>query len=145
MLKNCPNMRQPRLWQRHILVFTFREQRVFVWADICAGCYKQPRYIFTGRKSSKPALFCRARWLVAGRWGRRAVTMRGARSDRLLHSHSNAARAHHVQLEKGPSEGLQTRRRPILGPSPGWKHLLSFTFRTLLRHYAKAKWTWTPG
>ena len=24
-----------------------------------------------------------------------------------------------VQLEKGPSEGLQTRRRPILGPSPG--------------------------
>ena len=43
-----------------------------MWADICAGCYKQPRYIFTGRKSSKAAVFCGARWLVAGGgWSRR--------------------------------------------------------------------------
>ena len=29
----------------------------------------------------------------------------------------------------------QSRRRPLLGPSPGWKHLLGLsTFKTLLRH-----------
>ena len=33
----------------------------------------------------------------------------------------------------------QSQRRPLLGPSPGWKCLLAsaFTFKTLLRHYAK--------
>ena len=31
-------------------------------------------------------------------------------------------------------EVVQSRRRPLLGPSPGWKRLLPFTH---LRHYAK--------
>ena len=43
-------------------------------------------------------------------------------------------------LQKVPSEGSYSQRRPLLGPSPGWKRLLplaAFTFKTLLRHYAK--------
>ena len=34
-------------------------------------------------------------------------------------------------------EVLQSRRRPVLGPSPGWKQLLvqAFTFKPLLRYY----------
>ena len=35
-------------------------------------------------------------------------------------------------LEKVPSEGSQSRRRPLLGPSPGWKRLLPLSH---LRHY----------
>ena len=35
---------------------------------------------------------------------------------------------------KWPSEGSQSRRRPLLGPSPGWKRLLALSH---LRHYAK--------
>ena len=35
-------------------------------------------------------------------------------------------------LEKVPSEGSQARRRPLLGPSPGWKRLLPLSH---LRHY----------
>ena len=37
-----------------------------------------------------------------------------------------------VVLEKVPSEGSQSRRRPLLGPSPGWKRLLLLSH---LRHY----------
>ena len=31
----------------------------------------------------------------------------------------------------------QSRRMPLPGPSDGWNDLLAFTFKTLLRHYAK--------
>ena len=34
-------------------------------------------------------------------------------------------------------EVVQSRRRPILGPSPGWKPNSAFTFMNLWRHYAK--------
>ena len=36
------------------------------------------------------------------------------------------------QWNEGPSEGLKSRRRPLLGPSPGWKRLLPLSH---LRHY----------
>ena len=114
-------MSLPRLLQRqtHILVFTFREERVFVWADICAGCYKQPRYIFTGRKSSKAAVFCGARWLVAGGgWSRRLSQCEERAVIDCYTPMVMLPGRTTVLLEEGPSEGSYTRRRPLLGPFP---------------------------
>ena len=37
-----------------------------------------------------------------------------------------------ILLQKVPSEGSKSRRRPLLGPSPGWKRLLPLSH---LRHY----------
>ena len=46
--------------------------------------------------------------------------------------HQSGCRVWHLVLEKVPSEGSQARRRPLLGPSPGWKRLLPLSH---LRHY----------
>ena len=56
-------------------------------------------------------------------------------SNSTLDSHLSAnclTAPYRVVLQKVPSKGSWSRRRPLLGPSPGWKRLLPLSH---LRHY----------
>ena len=133
-------MGQDWTWGHDLEMFSHNADKItlilhFIWrhhAQIVPSLWSKSNV--GGVKGAVVPCLARARLVAVGGWDDRRMETESQRKEEAppLHLSILLPWACDLVLQKFPSEGSQSRRRPLLGPSPGWKCLLPLSH---LRHY----------